>query len=646
MSTSQNIIVTGANGYLGSYVCRELISRGIAVIALKYDHYASVILDHPLIRYVHCDITQEIAPQIATATEGLNISALINTAALLGSSDYERNYAVNPNTLTNIVYSSVVNGLDITDYDIIDDCGDGPPPQSDAINLPSDAVAEFRGILPTAAYFTGLTRDDVAGLRYMLTSHNVNQETTGPATFAFVTNSLQELLIPSDLTVLTEAAATNSAAELEALFPGLQVSSTSNYFVNVVTTNLVAYFTNFPYAPVGSPPQLVVTTTLTTNVATRYIHTFGNIIIQDGPYPYCRQTLLTTTIAPDPYAPVGSGLLVTNSTTQSYINTNCVSGSYFILPAGACDFYIASTQLTQVVTSTNVIYDVSTSVDTTNFTGFYAETQSIVSYWTNQTLVGRAVTCPEDVGGLRRGIEKVSFFQRDYDSLLGQLFEPFTNYYNMVTVVNNQNFTQRVGRVVSQPDFRLTAEDLVTPEAFFVVSRNVSFSTNSGGGQYGPGTITPSSLLTFNNVGLAFFGGPSLDTNVFLTQADFSPQFLWASFGGTTNANDPVIYPNGVSIQEVENIMLMQIVTPGLPTGTVGVIYNSGSLTGQGGTPPYVWSLAPYSQMPPGLSPPNPVAGNIIGLPTVAGIYDFDVRMTDSAGRYVDRAYTLTINAP
>jgi NADH dehydrogenase len=111
LSTSQNIIVTGANGYLGSYVCRELLSRGIAVIALKYDHYASVILDHPLIRYVRCDITREIAPQIAPETQGLQLSAIINTAALLGSSDYDRNYAVNARGVENLVRYARESGI-------------------------------------------------------------------------------------------------------------------------------------------------------------------------------------------------------------------------------------------------------------------------------------------------------------------------------------------------------------------------------------------------------------------------------------------------------------------------------------------------------------------------------------------------------
>jgi len=103
MNNKQYTIVTGANGYLGSYICRELISRGMPVIALKYDHYASVVLDHPLIEYISCDIRQQVLPQIETTTKGKEIGAVINAAALLGSSDYDRNYAVNAKGVENLL---------------------------------------------------------------------------------------------------------------------------------------------------------------------------------------------------------------------------------------------------------------------------------------------------------------------------------------------------------------------------------------------------------------------------------------------------------------------------------------------------------------------------------------------------------------
>ena len=99
----QNIIVTGANGYLGTYICKQLLSAGYKVVALKYDHYASVIIDHPNISYHFCDITKEVDPQIEAALENIEIHAVINAAALLGSSDYDRNFEVNARGVENMI---------------------------------------------------------------------------------------------------------------------------------------------------------------------------------------------------------------------------------------------------------------------------------------------------------------------------------------------------------------------------------------------------------------------------------------------------------------------------------------------------------------------------------------------------------------
>lgn len=97
------ILVTGANGYLGTYVCKQLLEEGYSVIGLKYDHYASTIIEHPDIRYLRCDIRDDIEAQIGEAIAGEKISAIINTAALLGSSDLEKNYAVNAEGVNRLI---------------------------------------------------------------------------------------------------------------------------------------------------------------------------------------------------------------------------------------------------------------------------------------------------------------------------------------------------------------------------------------------------------------------------------------------------------------------------------------------------------------------------------------------------------------
>lgn len=107
------VILTGANGYLGSYIVRELVKQGFGVIACKFPHYASVITKHRLVEYVDVDITEPAEKQdaLSQAIEGRNIVALINAAALLGSSDYDANYRVNAQGVVNMMDFARMNGI-------------------------------------------------------------------------------------------------------------------------------------------------------------------------------------------------------------------------------------------------------------------------------------------------------------------------------------------------------------------------------------------------------------------------------------------------------------------------------------------------------------------------------------------------------
>lgn len=107
------VILTGANGYLGSYVARELLQRGYGVIACKYPHYASVIISHELMEYVEVDITDpaEQQPALQQALTGKKVVALVNAAALLGSSDYEANFKVNALGVVNMMDFCRLHGI-------------------------------------------------------------------------------------------------------------------------------------------------------------------------------------------------------------------------------------------------------------------------------------------------------------------------------------------------------------------------------------------------------------------------------------------------------------------------------------------------------------------------------------------------------
>ena len=91
------LIITGANGYLGKYVILEAIRQGYHVIGFKYNHIRSVIIDHPDVEYIHCDISKPILvqPGIKEIIENKNIVGIVNAAALLGSSNIDDNRKVN-----------------------------------------------------------------------------------------------------------------------------------------------------------------------------------------------------------------------------------------------------------------------------------------------------------------------------------------------------------------------------------------------------------------------------------------------------------------------------------------------------------------------------------------------------------------------
>lgn len=91
------VLVSGANGYLGSYVVRQFLKNHFNVIAIKYRHFASVIVDHPNVQYIEADIAEPLVdkPALLSALQSSPIYAIVNAAALLGSSDYEANLRVN-----------------------------------------------------------------------------------------------------------------------------------------------------------------------------------------------------------------------------------------------------------------------------------------------------------------------------------------------------------------------------------------------------------------------------------------------------------------------------------------------------------------------------------------------------------------------
>lgn len=551
--------------------------------------------------------------------------------------------------------SSYVNGT-LYSYVIVEICQGPPDTLAEAIEFPVDPLANVFTPLASAVsgsfiggYYTGFTRDDMGGLRYLLRTNNLNIEAAGPDTISFITNNNTfQLLFTSNLTVFAAQALTNGAAALNALYPDLIITGSTPIFTNLVTTNAFAYFTNLPWSPAGSPPTLIFATNYTTNVNIWFNHSYANLVTNTF-YSQGVSSILQTRVEPCVWAPAGT--LCTNVTLRNVL-TNMVMGDFYIIPTNFCDFRIVSTQLVNVLAITNLDFVATNAIGTTNGTGGTNElefSQSTVYYSTNRVFVVNPVTCPSNSVALRQGMERFSFVRRDFDSLLNRFFYPVTNEYVLNTITNNTLIPERIQRILTAPDFLMTAQDLATTPADGLIgpgfiARGIDFSTNGvNPGLAGPGTIVPSiaSSFIFNKVG-PIFGNISPG---FMDEASQIQFPIWGSFDGSTNA--PIVYPNGTSVLNLEHQVLIQVYPPPptLLSGKVGNFYTVTFTASGGVSSPVTWTLSPGSAgLPPGLTlSPNGTMSGVPGAGTDA-TYDFSIRVTDSAGRFVDTPYEITIS--
>ena len=535
-------------------------------------------------------------------------------------------------------------------------------------------------------FFTGITRDDAAGLRYLLSKNNVNWESPAPGASLLATNlGGYTFITSSNLSALLVASETNAPDTIPTLFPGVTVASSTTNWTVVYTPIIDSYYA----IPIGSPYPSVPVLTLVTNGYTQtpmfvYSDTFAGILtkanLMNTPNLVLGNTnitlnyftntparLVTVTIG----VPIGAAYpasITTNTTSQSIILTNA-SGEYLPLPTAAnqCGWDIIAVVATNVVATTNVIAEATNNVTSgslaTNSVGFVG-TVSVVTYFTNHTFLAQPINCVSSVltNGLYQGIERVQFVRANYDSYLGQLFQPITNEYTMTAVNNSQAEVQRFQRVVTQPDIVFAANDeplTTTLPTYTAFSRGINFDTGAVlPNLAGPGTVSSPTTFTFNKAGNLYLNGSmasyGITTNSLIPYLGELNQSLygviWASFDASTNP--PVVYPNGTSLQNLANQLLIQVTpAPGiLPDGINGVAYTNTSFSATGGafTPPYTWGLAAGSPVLPqglSLSTTNSV-GTLSGTPqnNPPGTFDFTIQLTDSVGRSVNWNYSMTIH--
>ena len=181
----------------------------------------------------------------------------------------QRNFDVNPTQI--YPYSPYINGSLFT-YSIIEYCNNPPPGipykaitetyPADAFGSDLSAVASG-GLLEgggwsvgiqVGGYFSGLTRDDAAGLKYLLSTNNINWEATAPSGGTLLLTNVQspQTLTTLPFSLLFAQSITNDPATLITNYPGLVILSVITNIGSQITTNFAPYFTNQSVLPVFS----------------------------------------------------------------------------------------------------------------------------------------------------------------------------------------------------------------------------------------------------------------------------------------------------------------------------------------------------------------------------------------------------------
>jgi hypothetical protein len=164
---------------------------------------------------------------------------------------------------------------------------------------------------------------------------------------------------------------------------------------------------------------------------------------------------------------------------------------------------------------------------------------------------------------IRPGVDRITFFRVNFDSLIGQGFTSITNIYTDRFVTNARFVTQPLQRAIFQPDILFVAADLGlfgnpqrpiptlrTSTAGWVNNDGINGQANQGG----PGVITPPIRFSFTDQ-FPYFENetPRFIDNLQDNTARLSG--AWGSFDGSTNA--PIVYPEflGLSLEQIRAIL-------------------------------------------------------------------------------------------
>lgn len=180
------------------------------------------------------------------------------------------------------------------------------------------------------------------------------------------------------------------------------------------------------------------------------------------------------------------------------------------------------------------------------------------------TIIGTNVLTTNSSLAIRPGMGRLKFGRVAYDSIIGQIFNPFVSSYNETIVLSSRQVTRRVTRLVSQPDILFTAKDLgtdqgvpivvasTTPQAWINNGALNTHGTIGGGGDtptpVGPGVVSAPNEISFTSLYPVYFNFNPGD----ITES--APFGAWGSFDASPTP--PVVYPlyGGVNFQTLQQI--------------------------------------------------------------------------------------------
>jgi hypothetical protein len=165
-------------------------------------------------------------------------------------------------------------------------------------------------------------------------------------------------------------------------------------------------------------------------------------------------------------------------------------------------------------------------------------------------------------GAWRHGVDKVTFVPHPVD-VQSSAFTPMTNEFTDSYITHGQVLHQQLKRVMKQPDFIFSAEDLGKQDSaapYYVRTGTTNWINNGNlngtNTTAGPGVIAPPVNITFHKLGgWVNSSEPAPERSAIVSDAH------WGSFDQSTNS--PIVYPDLNSLTNPPLVLRLRLLSGG-----------------------------------------------------------------------------------